>query len=63
MKWPLRTLGLLKNHPEPAWLSDDAREEEDGEGAREQESEKSSTHNSCEQGLVENKLEEKEEAD
>ena len=38
-------LGVLKNHPEPAWLSDDAREEDDGQGAREQESENSSTPN------------------
>ena len=39
----LTFLGVLKNHPEPAWLSDDATEEDDGEGGRARESEKSST--------------------
>jgi hypothetical protein len=38
----LTCLGVLKNHPEPAWSSDDATEEDDGEGGRARESEESS---------------------
>jgi len=30
----LTCLGVLKNHPEPAWLSDDATEEDDGGGRK-----------------------------